>query len=168
MRHSKVLCLALCAGVCASSVLVAQPPCTPDPGTLRSIERSLRSRTARLALADGTKVSPLKEISITPETISGRLRGQPFEVHFAEVRKIDALAKRQPLARFLRGIAIGGGVGALIYFTSKDSEPFQTSSSVVGSGAAIGGVIGGIVGLAAPALDEEVVCETLPEPAKPE
>jgi hypothetical protein len=164
MRHSKVLCLAIVTGLGASSAVVAQPPCTPDPGTLRSIERSLRSRTARLELADGTKVSPLKEISITPETVSGQLRGQPFEVPFSQVRQIDVLAKRQPLPRLLRGIAIGAGVGALVYFTSKDSEPFQTESSIIGSGAALGGVIGGIVGLAAPALDEEVVCETLADP----
>lgn len=163
MRFSKVfVCLGLGLALRASAAL-AQPSCTAtDPGSLRWMERLLSDRAARVELADGEVYSRAKEVSVGPETVSGRLRGERFEVPIAQVRRIETLAKRRPLGRFLRGLAIGTGVGALVYFTARDSDPLRVSSQVIGSGAAIGGTIGGIVGLAAPALDGEVVCEAVP------
>jgi hypothetical protein len=159
MRFSNVACLVL--GLTASTALAAQPSCvSSDAGSLRWMGRLLSGRTARIELADGKVYSRAREVSVGPETVSGLLRGERFEVPAAEVHRIETLAKRQPLGRFLRGLAIGTGVGALVYFSGRNNEVTDFSASIIGSGAAIGGTIGGIVGLAAPALDGETVCES--------
>jgi hypothetical protein len=152
----------LAGGLWASSGLGAQPTCGPDPATLRSINRALPERAVRIELFDGKRYSPVKEVEVTAEAVTGRLHGERFEVPTAQVRLLETLAKRRPLPRFLRGLAIGLGVGAAFYLSSRHSDGIlRPKSSVIATGGAIGGGIGGIVGLAAPALDGEVLCEGL-------
>lgn len=166
MRSSRILCLMMAGGLAAWAPLRAQPTCGPDPATLRSINRALPERTAKVTLFDGTRYSPVREVEVTAETVTGQLRGERFEVPTAQVRLLETLDKRRPLPRFLRGLVIGLGVGAAIYLTDRHSGGvFRDDSSLIASGGILGGGIGGIVGLAAPALDGEVVCEGLKPPA---
>jgi len=158
MRGSMILCLVLAGGLAVSAApLGAQPPCGAD---LRWTNRFLSDRSARIELAGGESYSRVREIEVGAESIVGQFHGKRLEIPTAHVRRIETLAKRHPVARFLRGLAIGAGVGAVVYYTGRNADPLRVQSSVIPAGAAIGGTIGGIVGLAAPALDGEVVCES--------
>jgi len=161
MRGSTILCLGLAGGLAVSAApLAAQPPCSPD---LRWTQNALSKRAVKVELASGQRYSPLREVVVGADSLAGRFRGERIEVPTTDVRRIEILSQRHPAARFLRGLAIGVGVGAAVYLTFRN-DPIRARSSVIPAGAAIGGTIGGIVGLAAPALDSEVLCET---PAAP-
>jgi hypothetical protein len=163
MRGSTILCLVLAGGLAVlAAPLSAQPPCGPD---LRWTNRFLSERSAKIELGSGESYSRVQEIEVGAESLVGQFHGKRLEIKTADVRRIETLAKRHPLARFLRGLAIGVGVGSAIYLTTRNAEPFQTRSTVIVSGGAIGGGIGGIIGLAAPALDGEVICEGPKPPA---